>query len=338
MSSVNRNQPKRAASSDSTYTVMEFMREFPDDATCLDYLWRNNFSADGSHAECPKCQTTRKFHRVAARPSFSCDTCGHHLHPTAGTIFHKSSTSLHLWFYGVFLMSQTRCGISAKQLERELGVTYKTAWRMFHLIRHQLMGQDETPLVGEVEADETYVGGRPRLKDRPRNEDGALRRGPRAGADRKQPVFGAVERGGKVRATVVPNVTGATLGAHMEEFVLPESVVFTDEYSGYNEVGTKYAEHHRIKHAAHIYVEGDVHTQTIEGFWSLLKRGISGSYHSVSVKYLQSYVDEYAWRYNHRDDEHPMFLTLLETVKAGTAQTAGAPWLRLNLSDEPSCP
>ncbi|MEY2467589.1 MAG: transposase, partial [Actinomycetota bacterium] len=97
MAPGNRNNPTRGASSESTYSLMEFMQEFPDDPTCLDFLWRQNYAADGERAECPKCETTRKFHRVASRPSYSCDTCGHHLHPTAGTIFHKSSTSLHLW-------------------------------------------------------------------------------------------------------------------------------------------------------------------------------------------------------------------------------------------------
>lgn len=155
MASVDRNAPVRAASSDSQYSLMEFMRQFRDDAACLDHLWRKSFSPDGHSAECPKCERTRRFHRVKSRPSYSCDSCGHHLHPTAGTIFHKSSTSLHLWFYAMYLMASTRCGISAKQLEREIGVSYKTAWRMLNLIRTQLMEQDDEPLSGDVEVDET---------------------------------------------------------------------------------------------------------------------------------------------------------------------------------------
>ncbi len=159
MPPVGRNNPKRASSSESTYTVMDFMDDFPDDAACLNWLWRHLYSEDGQHAECPKCGRVRRFHRVASRPSYSCDSCGQHIHPTAGTIFHKSSTSLRHWFHAVFLMASTRCGISAKQLERELGVTYKTAWRMFHRIRELLLDDGE-PLSGEVEADETYMGGR----------------------------------------------------------------------------------------------------------------------------------------------------------------------------------
>src|SRR3954452_17828453 len=192
---------------------MEFMREFPDDATCLEWLWRQRCSDDGEHAHCPKCKQTRKFHKVRSRPSWSCDSCGHHIHPTAGTIFHRSATSLHLWFHAMYLMTSTRCAISAKHLQRELGVTYKTAWRMANLIRNKLMEQDEEPLSGKVEADETYFGGKPRASDTAR-----ARRLARFPTDRrymatrpKTSVFGAVERGGKVRATVVPDSSAATL-------------------------------------------------------------------------------------------------------------------------------
>src|ERR1700722_20404281 len=144
MSKVDRNNPKRSTASESQYSLMEFMREFPDDATCLDFLWHQRYGDDSDHTICPKCKVRRKFHRVKSRPSYSCDVCGHHIHPTAGTIFHRSATSLHLWFYAFYLMTSTRCGVSAKHLERELGVGYKTAWRMANLIRNQLMEQDDT--------------------------------------------------------------------------------------------------------------------------------------------------------------------------------------------------
>ena len=163
-------QTERSDSSESRYSLMEFMADFPGDATCLHWLWATRYAPDGEHAECPKCETVRPFKRYATsqqRQSWTCTACGTHLHPTAGTFFHKSSTSLHLWFYAMYLMTSTRCGISAKQLERELGVTYKTAWRMFHLIREELMDQDDdTPLQGDVEMDEMFVGGRPRAAGR----------------------------------------------------------------------------------------------------------------------------------------------------------------------------
>src|SRR6202011_5649537 len=157
-------------------------------AACLDRLWRDRCSEDGSHAFCPRCERERKFHRTKTRASYTCDTCGLHVHPMKGTIFERSSTSLHLWFYAMYIMASTRCGISAKQLERELGVTYKTAWRIFNKIRNQLMTQYETMLAGRVEADETYVGGRRR---------GDARGRPSVGSH-KIPVFGMVERQGRV--------------------------------------------------------------------------------------------------------------------------------------------
>jgi len=161
---------------------MEFMREFPDDDACLEWLWRTRYSSDGETAHCPKCDQDRTFKRYATaqrRQSWTCTACGHHVHPTAGTIFHKSSTSLHLWFYAMYLITSTRCGISAKHLERELGVHYKTAWRMFNKIRNQLMTQDDEPLSGEVEADETFVGGKPRESDRRRRAAQGLERADR---------------------------------------------------------------------------------------------------------------------------------------------------------------
>src|SRR5437763_10819147 len=170
MPPVDRNNPVRAESSDSQLSVMEFFREFPDDEACLNYLWKSRYSPDGEHAYCPRCGTARKFKRykgARVRQVWTCTSCSQQLSPTAGTIFHKSSTSLQLWFYAMWIMSSTRCGVSAKQLERELGVTYKTAWRMFNLIRNRLMTQDyQGPLSGHVEADETWVGGRMRSKDR----------------------------------------------------------------------------------------------------------------------------------------------------------------------------
>jgi transposase len=152
MAANDRNNPTNRPSSDSDLTVVEFWREYPDDAACLDRLWRDRYAPDGHHAHCPVCEKERKFHRIKSRASYACDSCGKHLHPMKGTIFEKSTTSLQLWFYAMFLMASTRCGISAKQLERELGVTYKTAWRMFNKIRTELMNDEgEPPLKGEVE-------------------------------------------------------------------------------------------------------------------------------------------------------------------------------------------
>ncbi|NQW24074.1 MAG: IS1595 family transposase [SAR202 cluster bacterium] len=211
------------------------MREYPDDATCLETLWSKRYSPDGEHADCPKCETVRPFKRYETgqqRQSWTCTACGHHLHPTAGTIFHKSSTSLHLWYYAMYLMTSTRCGISAKQLERELGVTYKTAWRIAKVIRAELMEQTDEPLDGTVEMDETFFGG----KAANMHHDKRQRLGGRGTAG-KQPVFGMVERKGKVVAVTVPNTSRATLMPHITERVLPTATVYTDEMSSYDPFG-----------------------------------------------------------------------------------------------------
>src|SRR3954464_9486542 len=292
MSQVDRNNPKRAQSSESTYSLMEFVREFPDDATCLEWLWRQRCSDDVSHALCPKCKQTRRFHKVKSRPSWSCDSCGHHIHPTAGTIFHRSATSLHLWFYAMYLMTSTRCAVSAKHLERELGVTYKTAWRMANLIRNKLMVEDgDEPLSGDVEVDETLIGGKPRAADRARAKRQAAAwqssqvvshpsQIARLAQRPKTMVFGAVERGGRIRATVIPDSQAVTLSGNVRRFVLPSARLITDDWRGYADVGRDYAQHDTINHSAGVYVSGDVHTNTIEGFWATVKTGIAGNYHS----------------------------------------------------------
>ena len=314
---MDRNNPKRAASSDSQYTLMEFMRDFPDDAACLDWLWRTRYSEDGTHADCPKCEKQTVFKRYETnvrRQSWTCTGCGHHLHPTADTVFHKSSTSLHLWFYAMYLMTSTRCGISAKQVERELGVTYKTAWRMCHLIRTELMTPDHEPLSGEVEMDETLIGGKPRKSE----TNAKLRQGLRpkqagqaAAREKATMVFGMVERGGRVQAKVVPSRKANTLMQGIEQRVLPASMIYTDELKSYDRLSDKGYQHHRVHHSQGVYVDGDTHTQTIEGFWSLVKNGLRGVYHAVSAKHLQGYLNEYAWRYNRRDDGSAMFLSLI---------------------------
>jgi transposase-like protein len=294
---------------------MEFTRRFPDDDACLAYLWRTRYSADGETALCPTCNEVRTFKHYEGkqqRQAWTCVACGQYLYPTAGTIFHKSSTSLHLWFYAMYIMASTRCGVSAKQLERELGVTYKTAWRMFTLIRNQLMTQDDDEIMsGEVEMDETFVGGRPRVKDRYawKGMDEPARRAAsqRWVNQKKTTVFGFVQRGGNVSAKVVPSTQIDTLLPHFETRVLDSTVIYTDEARQYDRLGAKGYQHRRIHHAANVYVQGDVHTNTIEGFWSLVKRGIGGSHHAVSAKYLQGYLNEYVWRYNRRNEPRSMF-------------------------------
>jgi transposase-like protein len=283
------------------YTLKDFQKQFPDDATCLEWL-KNRLYPDGIF--CDACQAITKHHRVKSRPSYSCDNCGHHVHPTADTIFHKSPTPLTTWFYAVYLMASTRCGISAKQIQRETGVTYKTAWRMFKQIRSMLTDENSGPIGGfnrKVEMDETYYGSR---------SEGTRGRG-----TKKTPVVGMVQRKGQVRAYVAADVKADTLRGFIKEHVLPQSIVFTDDFKSYNGIGARGYTHRRINHSEKVYVNGDVHTNTIEGFWFLVKSGIRGVYHSVGRHYLQTYLNEYSFRYNRRFDVQPMFTSFLHQIE-----------------------
>jgi transposase len=325
MPPVDRNEPRRTDCSESTYSMMEFMREFPDDAACLDHLWRSRFAPDGEHAECPKCEQVRTFRRYATgRQSWCCTACGHHIYPTAGTIFAKSSTSLHLWFYAMYLITSTRCGISAKQLERSLGVSYRTAWRMLNKIRVELMKDDGTMLAGDVEVDEASVDGKPRKPHgynryvappgvNRRSEAAKLRERSRA------TVFAAVERGGQIKATVLPGRHGPALNRQIVRWVHPESIIITDEWRAYNGLKAHFIDHSRINHASGIYVEGSTHTNTIEGFFGHLKPSIRGTYRKVSHRWLQGYLNEFTWRYNLRYQRKPsMFAELVERAVSCT--------------------
>lgn len=284
------------------YTINDFNAQFPDDAACLEHLKEQRFP--GGITYCEKCQQDRKHYRINGRPVYSCDHCGTQLSPMAGTIFEHSSTSLRLWYYAMYLMASTRCGISAKQIQRETGVTYKTAWRMFRQIRTLLSGTDMQLEGSAVEMDEMYYGGKSKgRKGRPMRGDKT-----------KSPVIGMVERKGRVIARATADCTADTINGLVHQYVLPKSTVFTDEYSSYNSIGARVKEHKRIQHAAGVYVMGDVHTNTIEGFWSLVKRGIGGVYHSVSQKYLQTYLDEYCFRYNLRDQGNLIFISMLRRV------------------------
>jgi len=283
------------------YTMKDFQKQFPDDATCLEWL-KNRLYPDGIF--CDACQAITKHHRVKSRPSYSCDHCGHHVHPTADTIFHKSPTPLTTWFYAVYLMASTRCGISAKQIQRETGVTYKTAWRMFKQIRSMLTDEASGPIGGfgrKVEMDETYYGSRSE--------------GKRGRGTSKTPVVGMVQRKGQVRAFVASDVKADTLRGLIKEHVLPRTMVFTDDFKSYNGIGARGYTHQRINHSEKVYVNGDVHTNTIEGFWSLIKRGIGGVYHNVGRHYLQTYLNEYSFRYNRRFDVQPMFVSFLHQIE-----------------------
>lgn len=280
------------------YTLQDMEREFPDEKACMIYLFHKRYP---NGITCPKCGVVNaKYHYVATRKRFVCQWCGHQVFPTVGTIFDHSSTPLVKWFYAIYLMGQTRTGISAKQLERELGVTYKTAWRMFKEIRKRL-DEGKGMFSGDVEVDETYVGG--------------VRKGKRGrGAAGKTAVVGVVERKGSVTAIVVPDTKAATVLPIVESTVEKGATVHTDEYPVYNALASKGYDHQRVTHSEGQFVDGNSHTNSAEGFWAQVKNAVNGVHHGVDPKYLQHYVNEYAFRYGHRNDVTPMFRTLLDRM------------------------
>lgn len=281
------------------YTIKDFNKQFPDDNACLEWL-RNYRFPEG--ITCKSCGKITNHSKLSNVPVYSCNRCGAHTHPMVGTIFQDSRTPLKLWFYAMFIMSATRCGISAKQLQRELGVTYKTAWRIFKQIR-SLMQSSPNPVCGEIEIDETYICGKKR---------GA--KGGRSIADNKTPVLGIAKRDGALSAHQIKNVKASTILPIVKENVLSYSMIYTDEFVSYNQLRGNHYFHRKVNHANKEWAKGRVHTNNLEGFWGNMKRGIRGVYHSVSKKYLQTYVDEYVFRYNHRGDQQPMFLTILGKV------------------------
>lgn len=280
-----------------TYTTInEFNKDFPDDDACLEHIFNQRY---GKNYECPRCHK-RGFYRNKTRKCYSCAWCGYDLSPLAGTIFHKSSTSLKNWFFAIFLMSTSKNGVAAKEIQRQTGVTYKTAWRMQRQIR-MLMRSEDSQLSGTIEIDDTYIGGKhPGKRGR--------------GASGKTPVLGIVERQGDLKADVVENMEKKTVMPIIQENIELKSTVYTDEFQSYASMNKAGFEHDYIQHGIKEYVRGEVHTNTIEGFWSQLKRSIHGTYHSVSPKHLQFYVDEFAWRYNHRASSASIFHLLLQRV------------------------
>ena len=280
-----------------TFTVTDFFRQFPTDDACLEHLWNVRF---GDEVECEKCGKVGKFYRLRKEPAYSCPRCGHHIHPMVGTPFAKSRTPLQKWFYAMYMFTTTRHGVAAKELQRQLGVTYKTAWRMGHELRKYMAEVDgETPLSGDVEADETYVGGRTTGGKRGR------------GAPNKTVVFGMLERDGDVMANVVPNVRKNTLQPIIKENVVKDSTVHTDELKSYSGLPKAGFEHETVNHSAGEYVDGDCHVNGIEGFWARLKLSIRGTHVHVSRKHLQKHVKEFEYRYNMRKNPDLMFDRLL---------------------------
>lgn len=280
------------------YTINDLRKDFPTDNACVEYIFKVRFPSP----VCKECKAENSYYRVSTRKCYSCSHCGHQIHPLAGTIFHKSSTKLTDWFHALFLFSASRNGVAATELQRQLGVTYKCAWRMAKQIR-SLMGSDKQPFSGTIEVDETFIGGKARNRHR---KILAIK-----GQPLKTIVLGTLDRKGRVATKVVNYVRSGEVLGYLEKRIEKGSTIYTDDHPVYQTLVKRGYTHDTTAHSAGEYVRGNVHTNNIESFWSQIKRSVNGTYHVVSPKYLPEYLSEFSFRYSNRFSEIPMFHLLL---------------------------
>jgi transposase-like protein len=284
--------------------LCELVERFPDDQKCRNYLehlrWR-----DG--VRCPKCQGQR-ISSILKRDQFDCDSCRYQFSVTAGTIFHDTHLPLTKWFLAVYLICQSRKGMSANQLKRMLRINYRTAWYLCHRIRHAMAeAQPLEKLDGTVEVDETYVGGK------------KIGWGVYAGKKAKEVVIGIRQRGGDLRFFHAEDAKSGTLARYIKENVSGDvDVIVTDEHPSYpwamKKASMPVGKHETVRHRAHEYVRGDIYTNTVESAFSLLKRGIMGTWHRISAKHLPAYLDEMTWRFNNRKNPFLFRDTMLKLI------------------------
>jgi len=291
---------KKSPSASPDFSVREFFARFPNEDACLEHIMAVRFG--GLEMDCPACGTETTYHKLTKRRVYACPDCLHQIAPTANTILHDTRTPLVSWFYAIYLFCTTRHGVSGKELQRQLGVTYKTAWRIGQQIRKLTEKGDFNALLsGHVELDEAYVGGRKSGGKRGR------------GAPGKTIVMGLAERSGKMKAVVIPNVKKDTLRGVVLDSVKPGSTVSTDELYSYNLLTGDGYKHGAVKHGAKEYAYFDYrtgethHVNTVEGFWRLFKASVRSTHVHVSPKYMHRYLSEFTFRANHRDRVNGMF-------------------------------
>ena len=276
-------------------TLKKFNSRFPDDDACLDHLMAVRY---GHKFHCGTCGAEAKHHRVKGRRCYECEFCGHQVYPTAGTPFERTRTSLRDWFFVMYLFTTTRNGVSAKEIQRQIGTTYKTAWRMGHEIRKYMGWVDGDDTLGHdhiVEIDKAFIGG----KDKQGKED-------------KMVVLGMIERGGSVLTRVVEDRRSGSVVPSILQHVRPGAWVATDEAGAFARLEEFGYEHETVNHARKEYVRGPIHTNSIESFWATIKRGIYGTHVWVSKKHLPSYLGEFEFRHNLRKRPELMYERLLQ--------------------------
>jgi transposase-like protein len=285
----------------------ELIERFGSEDKCHDYLeelrWPNG-------VECPRC-ASKKISRIAKRRQFDCDGCRYQFSVRVGTIFHDSKLPLWKWFLAVYMMGESKKGISANQLKRMLGVSYKTAWYLCHRIRSTMTDESGELLSGIVEADETYIGGKKRLPAGSTAQDRA-----KARLSNKTIVLGAIQRGGKVKLRIAPDNSHTSIHGFLGDVVSDDAeAIYTDALRSYRGLGDENTRHEYVNHHADEWVRGDVHTNTAESVWSLFDRAVIGSYHHLSVKHLGAYLDEFAFRFNNRTNPYLFRDTILALVE-----------------------
>jgi transposase len=289
------------------YTFKTFQAEYPNDAACLAKLMEINYG--GTEIVCPGCKQRTSFHPMSKRRAYACQDCGHHVYPAAGTIFHKSRTNLTKWFFAMYLMTSTRHGVAAKEIQRQLGVTYKCAWRMCHELRKLMAAADDKwgggQMSGHVEIDETFVGGKRKAHD----------------PDNKIIVFGMLQRNGRLLAAPIPDVTTYTVEGIINENIKPGTIISTDEHKAYHGLRWAY-KHGTVNHSAKEYVRGIHHVNGLESHWSLFKRAIKGTHVHISAKHSWKYVSEFSYRRNMRHSHWAMFNLLVQAFALPRLQDA----------------
>ncbi len=282
-------------------TIIELNGLYSTEEKCREYLRRLRWPGG---ITCPRCQHPA-VSRLKKQGKFECAKCEYQFSITAGTIFHDSHLSLERWFLATYLMCESRKGISANQLKRILGVSYKTAWYLCHRIRAAMKDADTAPLTGTVEVDETYIGGK-------------SHRGRAHGMDNKTMVLGAIQRDGQVRLKVERRADRRTLTRFIKSTTADGAkTIYTDDWGGYRSLGADpKIKHDTVNHSAGEWVRGHVHTNTVEGVFSLFKRSIVGAYHQISAKHLPAYLDEFEFRFNRRRRQDLFADTIRHLVKA----------------------
>jgi transposase-like protein len=284
----------------SKIDLPELIERFGSEDRCRDYLEALRWPEG---VQCPRCGSV-KVSRIVKRHQFDCDSCRYQFSVRVGTVFHDSHLPLWKWFLAVYLMVESKKGMSANQVKRMLGVSYKTAWYLCHRIRAAMTDTTPEPLEGVVEMDETYVGGR--------------RKGHRNYLVNKTMVLGALERGGEVRLRVDRrNASREVLGEFVQETVGDDAqALYTDQHPGYTSLKLGDTRHETVDHSKEEWVRGDVSTNGIEGVWSLFKRSVVGSYHQLSAKHMDAYLDEFSFRFNNRENPYLFRDTILRLVEA----------------------